>query len=118
YLLQHRFEGEVISLDKHCTGSWGGGSMAEVEKVGSDMDQALPLRITRRKARRTGPRRVISARVRVRCGCCNEALEIHHDHDPTGNIHCDSLEINGVSGTVGQWREVLLPLLGMKVPKK
>ncbi|MDO8599438.1 MAG: hypothetical protein Q7S02_04980 [bacterium] len=92
--------------------------MAKVEKVGSDMDQALPLRITRRKARRTSPRRVIAARVRVRCGCCDEVLEIYHDHEPTGNIHMDSLEINGVEATLDQWRKVLLPLLDMEVPKK
>lgn len=39
----------------------------------------------------------------LKCGCCNEKLE----------IHCadDGLEIGGVNGAIDDWREILLPLL-------
>jgi polyferredoxin len=48
----------------------------------------------------------ISPRYLLRCGCCNRSVEIYYD--PEG------LEINGVNGSVENWREILLPLLGMK----
>jgi hypothetical protein len=37
-------------------------------------------------------------------------VEIYYD--------TDGLEINGVNGSLENWREVLLPLLGIKQPKK
>lgn len=43
---------------------------------------------------------------KLKCGCCNEELEVFYDED--------NLEINGVNGSVKNWREVLLPLLGIK----
>ena len=42
-------------------------------------------------------------RYRVKCGCCDNHLEIYYAKD--------SLEINGVFATVENWRELLLPLL-------
>jgi len=39
----------------------------------------------------------------LKCGCCNEQLEIVYGGG--------SLEINGVMGSVEDWREILLPLL-------
>ncbi len=39
----------------------------------------------------------------LRCGCCDEKLEIHYAHD--------GLEIGGVNGTIEDWGELLLPLL-------
>ena len=39
----------------------------------------------------------------LKCGCCEQKVEIHYDED--------SLEINGVFASVENWREVLLPLL-------
>lgn len=44
----------------------------------------------------------------LKCGCCDEKLEIYYDED--------GLEINGVNGSVEDWREILLPLL--KIAKK
>ncbi len=38
-----------------------------------------------------------------KCGCCDERLEIYYDND--------GLEINGVNGSLENWREILLPLL-------
>ena len=46
------------------------------------------------------------ARYLLKCGCCNEKLEIYYDDD--------SLEINGVQGSIENWREILLPLLKME----
>ncbi len=44
-----------------------------------------------------------SPRYLVKCGCCDESVEIYYDHD--------ALEINGVNGSLANWREILLPLL-------
>ena len=44
-----------------------------------------------------------SPRYLLKCGCCNAKLEIYYDND--------FLEINGVNGTIEDWREILLPLL-------
>jgi hypothetical protein len=44
-----------------------------------------------------------SARYLVKCGCCEEKLEIYYADD--------GLEIGGVNGTIEDWREILLPLL-------
>lgn len=41
----------------------------------------------------------------IKCGCCNEKVEIYYGGG--------TLEINGVMGSVENWREVLLPLLEM-----
>ena len=43
-----------------------------------------------------------------KCGCCNQQLEVYYGGD--------SLEINGVMGSVENWRTLLLPLLQMKLP--
>ena len=40
-----------------------------------------------------------------KCGCCNEKVEVYYGGD--------SLEINGVMGSVENWRELLSPLLNM-----
>lgn len=39
----------------------------------------------------------------VKCGCCDEKVEIYYGGG--------SLEINGVNGSLEDWRGVLLPLL-------
>ena len=39
----------------------------------------------------------------LKCGCCNSTLDIYYDED--------GLEINGVNGTLEDWKEILLPLL-------
>ena len=39
----------------------------------------------------------------LKCGCCNEKVEVYYDDD--------GLEINGVNGSIDDWREILLPLL-------
>jgi len=48
------------------------------------------------------------ARFLFKCGCCDERLELHYGED--------SLEINGVFGSVDNWRKLLLPLLERKLP--
>ena len=44
----------------------------------------------------------------LKCGCCGEKLEIYYDEE--------GLEINGVNGSIEDWREILLPLL--RIEKK
>ena len=44
----------------------------------------------------------------LKCGCCDNKLEVYYGGD--------SLEINGVMGSVENWRELLVPLLEMKLP--
>ena len=44
----------------------------------------------------------------IKCGCCDEKVTIDYDEASL------ELEINGVSATVEDWRDVLLPLLGFK----
>jgi len=84
--------------------------MPRVEKVEGGM---LPLRITRRKKRQRIARSSVSARIRVKCGCCKEAVDIYHDDDVT-SMSGNTLEINGVIGTIAQWRTVMAPLLGFQ----
>ena len=43
-----------------------------------------------------------------KCGCCKGQLEVYYGGD--------SLEINGVMGSIENWRTLLLPLLQMKLP--
>ena len=48
-----------------------------------------------------------SPSIRVKCGCCDQAVVIHHDGSrKSNNPHTDTLEVNGVIGTVYQWRQV------------
>ena len=44
----------------------------------------------------------------LKCGCCDGKLEVYYGED--------SLEINGVMGSIENWRELLIPLLQMKLP--
>ena len=85
--------------------------MGKIEKVHGG--NSNPLRITRRKERRTSPRRVISPRIRVKCGCCNEAVDIVHDKELI-SLQGNTLEINGVMGNIEQWRKIFAPLLGFQ----
>ncbi|MCL5073761.1 MAG: hypothetical protein M1308_23140 [Actinobacteria bacterium] len=47
-----------------------------------------------------------SRRYLLKCGCCNEKLEIYYDEN--------GLEVNGVNGSIKDWQEILLPLLQIK----
>jgi hypothetical protein len=44
-----------------------------------------------------------SPRYLLKCGCCEEKVEIYYSDD--------GLEINGVNGSIEDWRDILLPLL-------
>ena len=50
-----------------------------------------------------------SPRYLLKCGCCDEKLEIYYDKE--------SLEINGVMGSIENWKDILLPLLGVEEDK-
>ncbi|MCX6703709.1 MAG: hypothetical protein NTV02_03420 [Candidatus Zambryskibacteria bacterium] len=45
-----------------------------------------------------------------KCGCCSKKVEIYYDEE--------DLEINGVIGSIENWRELLLPLLRVKNTKR
>jgi hypothetical protein len=82
--------------------------MPKMEKTEDSRNSTCPLRLTRRR----GTKKIMPS-ILIRCGCCNERLEIYLERTPTGNPNSDILEINGVVGTVDQWKQVLLPLLGV-----
>ena len=69
--------------------------------------ESFALRVTHRKRQRVG-NGTKSPCYTISCGCCDEKVEIYYDDDDV------SLEINGVNGSLKNWREVLLPLLGIK----
>ncbi|HEX8610920.1 MAG TPA: hypothetical protein VF800_06485 [Telluria sp.] len=73
--------------------------------IGDNLKMAIPavdggfkLRIYRSVKRQNR-----MASVRVKCGCCNEQLIIHHDHQV--------LEIGTIMASLAEWRALLLPLL-------
>lgn len=92
--------------------------MPKTRKIFDGKNESRPLRVTVRNAykiqRKNSSPRVFCPRTLVRCGCCNQKLEIYHDDAPTGDNNIDTLEINGVWGTVDQWRQVLMPFLNLK----
>jgi hypothetical protein len=63
------------------------------------------IRVSHRAERKRGPGH-ISPRYSLRCGCCDQTVQIYYD--------TDGLEINGVNGSIENWREILLPLLRMR----
>ncbi len=77
--------------------------------VKDSQGNGCPMRVWHRQVR--GRK---AARIRVRCGCCSEFVDIYIDDLVTGDPSVDMLEINGVMGTVDQWRQILLPVLGVK----
>jgi hypothetical protein len=46
----------------------------------------------------------------LRCGCCDRKVEIYYGDE--------GLEINGVNGSLENWREILLPLLQIAAPRR
>ena len=96
--------------------------MPKVKKIFNASPSSLadhPLYVTVRKGRKRGKRRN-SPSIRVKC-CYWEKhhLVIYHDGRRSGgNPKEDTLEIGGVHGSVHQWRQVLLPLLGLKHTRK
>lgn len=62
------------------------------------------LRVTYR-----GQRRKLLPRCRVKCGCCDQSVDIYYGDG--------GLEIGGVDGSIANWREVLLPLLDIQQTK-
>lgn len=75
--------------------------------VPKDAIGGLPLiRVKHRPAlRRPGSKTTRGAYYLIRCGCCTEQVQIFYSED--------SLEINGVDGSLENWRAILLPLLGI-----
>ena len=65
------------------------------------------IRVSHRAAQMRGTGWIMP-RYLLRCGCCNQQLEIYYD--------AEGLEINGVHGSLENWREILLPLLRVTQP--
>ena len=65
-------------------------------------EDVCSIRVSHR-AQRKRVQGYLSPRYLLRCGCCDGAVEIHYGPD--------DLEINGVYGSIENWREILLPLL-------
>lgn len=57
-------------------------------------------RVWRRKARRKQ-----SARLLVKCGCCDRQFKVYHSTD-TNDLLDDLVEINGVCASREQWRAI------------
>jgi hypothetical protein len=62
-------------------------------------------------SKKTGPY------VHIKCGCsCGEGIKIYYYNEEKSNpLGLMDMEINGVFGDIRNWREVLLPLLGLKM---
>jgi hypothetical protein len=84
--------------------------MVKIQRIKDSSDSMQPLRVWKRQGNKLSKR---SPNIVVGCGCCHEKVVIYFDDKPTGEKNKDTLEINGVIGTVEQWSKVLLPLLGL-----
>jgi hypothetical protein len=78
-------------------------------KLGQQRPDGYPaLRVSHRKGH--GKR---SPRLLIKCGDCENKIEIYYDPEDSSD-----LEIGGVLGSVGNWREILLPLLASAAKKR
>lgn len=85
--------------------------MPQIYRIIDEENALPPLRTTHRKAH--GKK---SASIRIKCGCCKEALEVFPQEKPDENPSRNLIEINGVIGTMDQWRKILCPILGVEIP--
>jgi hypothetical protein len=67
------------------------------------------IRVSHRVGRKRGTGRILP-RYLLRCGCCDQTIEIYYGDE--------ELEIGGVNGSLENWREILLPLLQVTRPRK
>ena len=67
------------------------------------------IRVSHCAGRKRGTRRILP-RYLLRCGCCDRKVEIYYGDE--------GLEINGVNGSLENWREILLPLLQIAAPRR
>ncbi|MBL7152176.1 MAG: hypothetical protein ISS79_00545 [Phycisphaerae bacterium] len=63
------------------------------------------LRVFHRRPRRVND----SARLLVKCGCCDMSVKIYYDEY--------GMEINGVNASYDEWKSVLAPLLAQEFLK-
>ena len=68
-------------------------------------DGQADLRIWHRKEQKKG-KGMVMPRYLIKCGCCDSEVKIFYGEG--------LLEINGVNGSIENWREILLPLLEQK----
>lgn len=91
--------------------------MPKIIRIEDGEKTVLPLRVTVRASRKLRTGATKDPSLRVKCGCCKSHLEIYHGQEPADDPHRATLEINGVLGTLDQWRKILGPLLERGVPK-
>lgn len=69
------------------------------------------IRVWLRKAHKKG-KSIVNPRLLLKCGCCQPDKD---EMIPSGQVEIcideNGLEINGVNGSIEDWREILLPLL-------
>ena len=77
-----------------------------------------PLQLTHRSIRVLGNRYSLPS-VRVKCARSGNAMVLHPGivFASNGKTHGEVLTVGGVTGSVHQWRRVLLPMLGIAVPE-
>jgi len=67
-----------------------------------ELETACAIRVFHRAGRKRGTGRILP-RYLLKCGCCDRKVEIYYGDE--------ELEINGVNGSLENWRDILLPLL-------
>jgi hypothetical protein len=75
--------------------------MPKVIKVDNELGSPFPLRVYRRKKHMKK-----NPSLRVKCGDCEQSIVIFYSDEPTGDPHIDTLEINGVMGSISQWNKL------------
>lgn len=68
------------------------------------------IRVWKTKERRKSKGAIISPSVLLKCGCCEQQIRIYWGGG--------SIEINGVNGSVADWKDILLPMLDEKTNKE
>jgi hypothetical protein len=91
--------------------------MPKIIRIEDGQSTLQPLRITVRRGKTVSPNRTKGPSIRVKCGCCSESVVIHYEEKVARDPHRATLEINGVLGTLDQWRKIFEPLLEHGMPK-
>jgi hypothetical protein len=87
----------------------------QVEEFSKAMDFSI-YGISRIRVRYVNPTKKRGGHYRIRCGDCSKNFDIYPAHKDEGLD--PMVEICGVIGTQANWRDILLPILGMSMNKK
>jgi hypothetical protein len=96
----------TIMKTKRRTGAVTGSGPVPIQRrmavMRPEPEGECAIRVSHRAGRKRGTGRILP-RYLIQCGCCDARFEIYHGDE--------ELEINGVNGTLANWRQILLPLL-------